>query len=115
MSVSPRRAVLLLLLLTPICTLAQESIPVTIGGGAVLVPVKISDRIFNFLLDTGSSRSVIDPVTAANLGWVSEETQRIQKNFRDLVVDHHGGKYTYDREASVQSCATGRTDSCPCF
>jgi hypothetical protein len=87
MSVSPHRAVLLLLLLTPICTLAQESIPVTITGGAVLVPVKISDRTFNFLLDTGSSRSVIDPVTAANLGLVSEGTQRIQKNFRDLVVD----------------------------
>jgi hypothetical protein len=39
------------------------------------------------LLDTGSSRSVIDPVTAANLGLVSDGTQRIQKNFRDLVVD----------------------------
>ena len=87
MSVSPRRAVLLLLLLTPICTLAQESIPVTITGGAVLVSVKISDQTFNFLLDTGSSSSVIDPVTAANLGLVSEGTQRIQKNFRDLVAD----------------------------
>jgi hypothetical protein len=87
MSVSPRRAVLFLLLLTSICTLAQHSIPITIAGGAVLVPVKINDRTFNFLLDTGSSRSVIDPVTAANLGLVSEGTQRIQKNFRDLVVD----------------------------
>jgi hypothetical protein len=53
----------------------------------VLVPVKISDQTFNFLLDTGSSSSVIDPVTAANLGLVSEGTQRIQKNFRDLVAD----------------------------
>ncbi len=87
MPVSPHRAVLLLLLLTPISALAQESIPIKIAGGAVLVPVKISDRTFNFLLDTGSSRSVIDPVTAANLGLVSEGTQRIQKNFRDLVVD----------------------------
>ena len=87
MSVFPHRAVLLLLLLTPICALAQDSIPITIAGGAVVVPVKINDRTFNFLLDTGSSRSVIDPVTAANLGLVSEGTQRIQKNFRDLVVD----------------------------
>lgn len=87
MSVSAHRAALILLLLAPIPALAQDSIPIEIAGGAVLVPVKISDRTFNFLLDTGSSRSVIDPVTAANLGLVSEGTQRIQKNFRDLVVD----------------------------
>ena len=88
MSDSPRRAVLLLLLLlTPICALAQDSIPITIADGAVLVLVKINDRTLNFLLDTGSSRSVIDPVTAANLGLASEGTQKIQKNFRDLVVD----------------------------
>jgi Aspartyl protease len=87
MPVSPRRAVLILLLLATISALAQDSIPIKIVGGAVLVPVKINDRTLNFLLDTGSSRSVIDPVTAVNLGLVSLGTQRIQKNFRDLVVD----------------------------
>jgi hypothetical protein len=87
MSGSPHRAALLLLLLAPISALAQDSIPINIAGGAVLVPVKINDRTFNFLLDTGSSRSIIDPITAASLGLVSEGTQRIQKNFRDLVVD----------------------------
>jgi hypothetical protein len=87
MSLSARRALLILLLWAPISALAQDSIPIKIAGGAVLVPVKINDRTFNFLLDTGSSRSVIDPVTAANLGLVSEGTQRIQKNFRDMVVD----------------------------
>ncbi len=87
MSVSLRTAVLLLLLVAPICTLAQDSIPIKIAGGAVLVPVTISDRTLTFLLDTGSSRSVIDPVTAADMGLVSRGTQRIQKNFRDLVVD----------------------------
>jgi PDZ domain/Aspartyl protease len=87
MPLAPLRVVLLFLLLARLSAFAQESISVTIAGGAVLVPVKISNRIFNFLLDTGSSRSVIDPVTAANLGLLSEGTQRIQKNFRDLVVD----------------------------
>ncbi|MGA8310110.1 MAG: aspartyl protease family protein [Terriglobales bacterium] len=68
-------------------TLAQDSIPIKIAGGAVLVPVKIGERTLTFLLDTGSSRSAIDPVAAADLGLVSGGTQRIQKNFRDLVVD----------------------------
>jgi hypothetical protein len=87
MSLAPLRVVLLLLLLARLSVLAQDTIPVTIAGGAVLVPVQINDRTFNFLLDTGSSRSIIDPVTAANLGLSSEGTQRIQKNFRNLVVD----------------------------
>jgi PDZ domain/Aspartyl protease len=87
MPVSPRKVVLVVLLLATISALAQDSIPIKIVGGAVLVPVKINDRTLNFLLDTGSSRSVIDPVTAANLGLVSVGAQRIQKSFRDLVVD----------------------------
>jgi Aspartyl protease/PDZ domain len=87
MSLAPLRVVLVLLLLAPLSVFGQDTIPVTIAGGAVLVPVKINDRTFNFLLDTGSSRSIIDPVTATNLGLLSEGTQRIQKNFRNLVVD----------------------------
>lgn len=87
MSVSLRTAVLLPLLLAPLRTFAQDSIPIKIAGGAVLVPVKIGERTLTFLLDTGSSRSAIDPVAAADLGLVPGGTQRIQKNFRDLVVD----------------------------
>jgi hypothetical protein len=88
MSVYPRRAVLFpVLLWASIYTLAQDSIPIKIAGGAVLVPIKIADQTLNFLLDTGSSGSLIDPVTAARLGLVSNGRERIQKNFRDLVVD----------------------------
>jgi hypothetical protein len=87
MSLSPARVGLVLLLLVPAYAHAQDSIPIKIAGGTVLVPVKIGDRTLYFLLDTGSSRSLIDPVTAANLGLVPNGTQQIQKNFRDLVVD----------------------------
>jgi hypothetical protein len=80
-------AVLLLLLLASLYAPAQDSIPIKIASGAVLVPVKIKERILSFLLDTGSERSLIDPSTAANLGLASHGTERIEKNFRDLVVD----------------------------
>lgn len=87
MALATHKAALLLLLLPPLYAPAQDSIPIKIASGAVLVPVKIKDRNLNFLLDTGSERSLVDPSTAANLGLVSHGTQRIQKNFRDLVVD----------------------------
>lgn len=88
MALAPHRAVLLLLLIcAPLYADAQDSIAIKIVSGVVLVPVKIKDRTFNFLLDTGSGHSSIDPLTAADLGLRSNGTKRIQKNFRDLVVD----------------------------
>ncbi len=84
---APHTAVLFLLLFVPLCATAQESIPIKVVSGAVLVPVKIKDRTLNFLLDTGSESSLIDPSTAAELRLTPQETRRIQKNFRDLVVD----------------------------
>ncbi|MGA9041090.1 MAG: aspartyl protease family protein [Terriglobales bacterium] len=73
-------------IITP-STVAQEKIPIQIINNTVLVPVKINNQGLNFLLDTGSEGSSIDPSTAAKLGLITHGTERIQKNFRDLVVD----------------------------
>ncbi len=87
MSLSPRISVLFLLLLAPLSATAQESIPIRVAGGAILVAVRIKDRTLNFMLDTGSQSSSIDPSTATELDLVPQGKKRIQKNFRDLVVD----------------------------
>jgi predicted aspartyl protease len=87
MRLFPHTLVLFLPLLTPLSATSQESIPIKVAGGAVLVPVRINDRSLNFLLDTGSGSSSIDPSTAVELKLTSHGTKRIQKNFRDLVVD----------------------------
>jgi Aspartyl protease len=39
------------------------------------------------MLDTGSEGSSIDPSSASKLGLETHGTERIQKNFRDLVID----------------------------
>ena len=80
-------AVIFLLLLAGSDATAQESIPIRVAGGAVLVPVRIHDRDLTFLLDTGSVNSSIDPSTAAELKLTAHGTKRIQKNFRELVAD----------------------------
>jgi predicted aspartyl protease len=82
-----RASVLLFLLVAAPLASSQETIPITMAGGAILVPVVIGERKLNFLLDTGSTSSSIDPATAAELKLTSHGTKRIQKNFRDLVVD----------------------------
>jgi hypothetical protein len=87
MKLFPRTSVLFLLLFAPFSASSQESIPIKVAGGAVLVPVRINDRNLNFLLDTGSGSSSIDPSTATELKLTPHGTKRIQKNFRDLVVD----------------------------
>jgi hypothetical protein len=51
------------------------------------VPVRVNDWTLNFLLDTGSQSSSIDPSTATDLKLTPHGTKRIQKNFRNLVVD----------------------------
>lgn len=87
MTLAPHTAILILLLCPSLSAAAQESIPIKIASGVVLVPVKIKDRTLNFLLDTGSNSSSMDRSTASKLGLASNGTQRIQKNFSDLVVD----------------------------
>jgi predicted aspartyl protease len=87
MTFFPRTLTLVLLLLTTHSLSAQESVPIRIVGGAVLVTVRINDRDLNFLLDTGSGNSSIDPSMATELKLTPHGTKRIQKNFRDLVVD----------------------------
>jgi hypothetical protein len=87
MSLSSRISVLFLLLLAPLSANSQESIPIRVAGGAILVAVQIKDRTLNFMLDTGSQSSSIDPSTATELELVPHGKKRIQKNFRDLVVD----------------------------
>jgi predicted aspartyl protease len=87
MSLFPGASVLFLLLFAPFSLTAQESISIKVAGGAVLVPVRVNDRNLNFVLDTGSGGSSIDLSTAANLKLTPHGKQRIQKNFRDLVVD----------------------------
>jgi predicted aspartyl protease len=87
MRLFPHTFVLFLPLLTPLSATSQESIPIKVAGGAVLVPVRINNRSLNFLLDTGSGSSAIDPSTAVELELTPHGKKRIQKNFRDLVVD----------------------------
>ena len=83
-----RLTLFLLLAIAPFCALAQETIPIRVINNAVLVPVKINDRSLNFLLDTGSDGTAIDPATATTLRLPQQQTKmRIQKNFRELVVD----------------------------
>lgn len=79
-------ATLFLLLWVPFHAMAQESIAVQIISGAVMVPVQINDLALNFLLDTGSEGSSIDSSRAAEFESVPHGTQRIEKNFRSLVV-----------------------------
>jgi hypothetical protein len=86
MSHSPRISVLFLLLLAPLSATSQESIPIKVAGGAILVAVRVKDRTLNFMLDTGSQSSSIDPSVATELDLVPRGKKRIQKNFRDLVV-----------------------------
>jgi predicted aspartyl protease len=78
---------LFLLLFAPLSAIPQESIPIKVAGGAVLVQVKIDNQTLNFLLDTGSDSSSIDPSIASELKLTSHGTKRIQKNFRNLVVE----------------------------
>jgi hypothetical protein len=80
-------AFLFLSMIAPSFAASQETIPIRIINTTVLVPVKINNRSLNFLLDTGSEGSSIDPSTASKLGLATHGTERIQKNFRDLVVD----------------------------
>jgi predicted aspartyl protease len=87
MRLFPHTFVLFLPLLASLSATSHESIPIKVAGGAVLVPVRINDRSLNFLLDTGSGSSAIDPSTAVELKLTPHGTKRIQKNFRDLVVD----------------------------
>jgi hypothetical protein len=87
MTFFPHTWVLSLLLLTTPSATSQESIPIKVAGGAVLVPVRVNDWTLNFLLDTGSQSSSIDPSTATDLKLTPHGTKRIQKNFRNLVVD----------------------------
>jgi predicted aspartyl protease len=87
MRLPPCTAVLFVLLFAPLCATAKESILIKVVSGAVLVPVKINNRTLNFLLDTGSGGSSIDASMATELKLAPQETRRIQKNFRDLVVD----------------------------
>jgi hypothetical protein len=65
--------------------LSQESIPIKIVSGAVLVPVRINDRNLNFRLDTGSGSSSIDPSAATELKLTPHGTKRIRKNFREFA------------------------------
>jgi predicted aspartyl protease len=80
-------AFILLVLVAVPCAIAQETVLIRIINNAVLVPVEINGRHFNFLLDTGSDGSAINTSTAADLKLIPHETKKIQKNFRDLVVD----------------------------
>jgi hypothetical protein len=81
MSLSSRISVLFLLLLAPLSANSQESIPIRVAGGAILVAVQIKDRTLNFMLDTGSQSSSIDPSTATELELVphgnTEELSRL--------------------------------------
>lgn len=74
-------------MIAPSLAVAQGTIPIRIINTTVLVPVKINNQSLDFLLDTGSEGSSIDPSAAAKLGLAPRGTERIQKNFRDLVVD----------------------------
>jgi hypothetical protein len=49
--------------------------------------VNIEGRSLDFLIDTGSAGSAIDLETARTLGLTAEGKERVEKNFRELVVD----------------------------
>ncbi len=87
MTLSLRLFVLFMCAGVPIAATSQEVIAVKVVGGAILVPVKINDRNFSFMLDTGSQSSSIDPATASELKLAPTSTKHIQKNFRELIVD----------------------------
>jgi hypothetical protein len=81
MSHSPRISVLFLLLLAPLSATSQESIPIKVAGGAILVAVRVKDRTLNFMLDTGSQSSSIDPSVATELDLVPRGKNEYRRIF----------------------------------
>lgn len=53
-----------LLVLTALPALARQPIKITVANNAVLIPLTMNGRALNFLLDTGSERSVLDSSVA---------------------------------------------------
>lgn len=78
---------LVTVLLWPSSSMAQDAIQVRVAGGEVLVPVQIEGRSLNFLLDTGSTASAIDPAVAEALGLMSQGKEEVLKNFRRIQAD----------------------------
>ena len=83
----PTVLIFVMVLLWSLCSAAQDIISVRIAGGEVLVPVQIEGRNLNFLLDTGSTASAIDPAAADTLGLTPQGKEEVLKNFRSLQAD----------------------------
>ena len=73
--------------LCPLGSAAQDSIQIRVAGSEVLVPVEIEGRSLNFLLDTGSTASAIDPTVAETLGLTPQGKEEVLKNFRSIQAD----------------------------
>lgn len=67
--------------------MAGDVININVAGGVVLVPVQVDGRNFNFLLDTGSTVSTIDPAATETLGLTPQGKEQVLKNFRSLQAD----------------------------
>jgi predicted aspartyl protease len=95
--------VVVMVWLWPSGSAAQDSIQVRVAGGEVLVPVEIEGRSLDFLLDTGSTASAIDPTAAEALGLTPQGKEEVLKNFRSIqadmveVANFKLGKSTFDR------------------
>ena len=75
-----------LLVLTASPALAQQSIKIAVANNAVLIPLTMNGRALNFLLDTGSERSVLDASVASSLELrVSGDTQ-ISRNYQNRLA-----------------------------
>jgi predicted aspartyl protease len=79
--------ILLALVMVTARSAAQDVIAVRVVNGVVLAPVQVEGRSLSFLIDTGSTASSIDPVTAHELGLTPSGKARVLKNFRDIVAD----------------------------
>lgn len=84
---APAVLILVMVLLWPSSSTAQDSVQVRVAGGEVLVPVQIEGRSLSFLLDTGSTASAIDPTVAEALGLPSQGKEEVLKNFRRIQAD----------------------------
>jgi len=78
---------LVLIMAWSLGSVAQDAINVRVAGGVVLVPVQIEGRNLNFLLDTGSTASAIDPAEADSMGLTPQGKEEVLKNFRSLQAD----------------------------
>lgn len=75
-----------LLVLTGLPALARQPIKITVANNAVLIPLTMNGRALNFLLDTGSERSVLDSSVASALKLRDSSDTQITRNYQNWLA-----------------------------